>query len=138
MNQNKKSAIRMYAWQIGLIVLVAGVLGLLKSWQVAYSLLLGGICCAVPGWYFAYSVFKYSGAQAAKKIARSFYLGEMVKMFLTFFLFAAVFIFVPVSALALFSGFLLAQCFYWLAPWWMVPQGTKVKNTNDEYTRNSE
>lgn len=74
---------------------------------MAYSALFGGLIAVVPNAYFARHAFKYSGAQAARQVANSFYRGEAGKFLLTVVLFAAVFSTVkPLNVVALFAAYL--------------------------------
>jgi len=83
----------------------------------ALSALLGGFIAWLPNMYFALRAFRYRGARAAHKIVRSFYAGAFGKMILTMALFAIVFIKIkPLSALALFVGFIAVQTINWVVP----------------------
>lgn len=98
------------------IVLLLGVAGLffINKTQ-AYSALFGGLISIVPNMYFARWAFRYSGARAAHKIARSFYRGEAGKFLLTVMLFAGVFVLVtPLGVVALFLAYIVMMVFNWL------------------------
>ena len=101
-----------------LAMLVVGVIGFLVAGKVVgLSALLGGFIAWLPNMYFAMRAFRYRGARAAQKIVRSFYAGAFGKMILTMALFAIVFIKVkPLSALALFVGFIVVQTINWIVP----------------------
>lgn len=99
-------------------MLVVGLAGLLIGGMITgYSALLGGFIAWLPNMYFALRAFRYRGARAAQKIARSFYAGAFGKMMLTMAMFAIVFIKVkPLGALALFIGFAIVQTMNWIVP----------------------
>lgn len=99
-------------------MLIVGLAGwLIGGMLTGYSAALGGLIAWVPNMYFALRAFRYRGARAAQKIARSFYAGAFGKMILTMAMFAIVFIQVkPLSALALFVGFAIVQTMNWFVP----------------------
>jgi len=101
-----------------LAMLGAGAVGVLVVGMVTgWSALLGGFIAWMPNLYFALRAFRYRGARAAQQIVRSFYAGAFGKMILTMGLFAIVFIKVkPLSALALFTGFIAVQTISWIVP----------------------
>ena len=57
----------------------------------ATSAFLGGLACAIPNAYLVWKAFRYRGASAAQKIARSFYQGEAGKFALTVLAFVLIF-----------------------------------------------
>lgn len=107
---------RFLAIQLAVISTIALVLWWMTDGRHAYSALLGGLICIIPGYVFALNVFKYSGAQALKKIVQRLYWGEGLKLIMTFLLFALVFIFIPIEALPFFITFIAIQLSYWFAP----------------------
>lgn len=101
-----------------LAVVVTPLLFILSSGVAAYSALAGALIYFVPNLYFVYRAFKFSGARSAKKILRSFYAGESVKLLLSAAFFAMTFALVkPLDVLALFTGFIAVQASSWLTPW---------------------
>jgi ATP synthase protein I len=112
-------------WQF-MAALGAGALALLVGPVAAWSALLGGLICWLPNCYFAFRAFRHKGARAAKKIVRSFYVGEAGKMAITVLLFAVVFTNVrPLHALALFAGYLAVQTLNWFVPLWVSHSETR-------------
>ncbi|MGI9277083.1 MAG: F0F1 ATP synthase subunit I [Endozoicomonas sp.] len=85
--------------------------------DVALSALLGGLACSVPNAYLLWKAFHYSGARAARQIAKSFYQGEAGKFVLTATAFVLIFTLVkPIEPLALFGAFVLVQVVHWFTP----------------------
>lgn len=83
----------------------------------ATSAFLGGLACAIPNAYLVWKAFRYRGANAAQKIARSFYQGEAGKFALTMLAFVLIFTLVkPVEPLSLFGAFVLVQAVNWFTP----------------------
>lgn len=73
---------------------------------VASSLVYGGAIAVIPQAYFATRLFRQRGAQAATRIARAGYAGEVGKFFLSAAGFAAVFAGVrPIEGWAVFVGY---------------------------------
>ncbi len=74
---------------------------------VAVSVLSGGLIAVLPQAYFAALAFRWRGAQSARAIARSSYMGETGKYLLSVAGFAVVFAAVrPINGLAVFAGYL--------------------------------
>ena len=101
-----------------LVVVLIPALFLIKDVLAAKSALIGTLVCFVPNLYFVYRAFKYSGARSAKKILRSFYAGESMKLLLTAVFFGLTFAWIkPIDVLAVFAGFIAVQATSWLTPW---------------------
>jgi len=80
----------------------------LRGEILAYSVLYGGLVAIVPQAYFAALAFRWRGARSATAIARSSYVGEVGKFFLSVAGFAVVFAAVrPIDGLAVFAGYLV-------------------------------
>jgi len=116
----KRGVANFYIAQL-LIIVIAGVLAFfLGDLNALISAILGGLVCFMPGLLFAILFFRYKGAQQSSKIMSSFYLGEVIKLFLTGVLFVVVFINYKVNPSAFFITFIAVQMLYWLAPWLIV------------------
>lgn len=90
--------------------------------KISYSLLIGGVICILPNCFFILLLFRYQGAQQARLVLRSFYVGEMIKLLLTVSLLCLVSFTLPVIAPMLLLGYLVAQQMIWL--------GQRYFNTN--------
>ena len=99
------------------LTIIAIFLAITLNVKVAQSWLMGGMIYIIPQTLFAAVVFRYQGAQKAKKIAKSFYLGEAIKIIATMVLFGSVFVWFNVVPSALFLGFILSQGVMWFFPW---------------------
>ncbi|MEZ5583835.1 MAG: ATP synthase subunit I [Candidatus Competibacteraceae bacterium] len=73
----------------------------------------GGISVIVTV-YFAIQVFSNGGNYAAARIAKRFYLGEVVKILLTALLFGMTIVWLDVAFLPLFSTYAATLLAYWL------------------------
>ncbi len=115
---NKPPVAKVFAIELGVLVLVAALLGWQKP-QLALSFFLGGVIQCIPNWYFARQVFRFSGAAAARNVTQAFYRGELGKFVLTGAGFALVFGSVDnLNPPALFAGFgLMIVIHIILAPW---------------------
>lgn len=88
-----------------LIVWLVAIAGLtLRGETAVYSGILGGMLALVPSLLFARYAFRYMGASQAADVAKSFYLGEGIKLVVTILGFALVFKYFPrVDVAALFG-----------------------------------
>jgi len=87
----------------------------------AYSVLSGGMVAIVPQAYFAALAFRWRGARSAGAIARSSYVGEIGKFFLSVAGFAAVFAALrPIDGLAVFAGYLAMLATQIIGSWWLL------------------
>ena len=104
------------AFAMQLIVLLLIFFGfVVVDLTLAYSILLGGLICLAPNIYFTRWAFRYSGAQAASEVARSFYRGEAGKFVLTVCLFAGVFIAIkPLVIEAFFLMYIFMMVLNWM------------------------
>ncbi|QDQ39954.1 F0F1 ATP synthase subunit I [Legionella geestiana] len=107
---------RLLAAQLGVTVLLTFHALCISGLDAAASAFLGGAVCVAGSVVFARALFRHSGARAARKIVRGFYLGEACKLVLTMALFAVVFASVNVQALLFFVSYIVVQMVLWLAP----------------------
>ena len=101
--------------QLLVTLLVAIVSFAFNSLQAAYSALVGGGISIVATLYFASKVFAVRIGAPAAKIARAFYVGEVVKMLLTVVLLSIALLWFDVSPLPLLLAYMAALMAYWLA-----------------------
>lgn len=83
--------------------------------RAAYSALIGGGVSTLVTLYFASQVFSVRVGSPAAKIARAFYLGEVVKLLLTVVLLSIALLWLDVSPLPLLLAYMAALMAYWLA-----------------------
>jgi ATP synthase protein I len=114
--QGWQSASRLLKVELFISLLLSSILGLVYGLKAFGSGLLGGAVCLLPNTYFAYRLFEHHGAKAAKKIVKSFYQGEALKIMLTFGLFAGVWRYVEVAPLPFLLVFIASQMVFWAAP----------------------
>ncbi len=96
--------------QLGLSAVLAAALWGADGIVSAYSALLGGLAAVIPNAFLALRLLAPRRDSGAGALMRAAYLGELGKLALTVALFAAVFTLVrPLSAGALFAGFVIAQ-----------------------------
>ena len=96
--------------QIGVgVVLAAAVWGLYGP-VAGYSALLGSLTCVIPNGFLALRLVAPRRDPGARALIRAAYIGELGKLGLTVVMFSLVFVLVrPLSAAALFAGFIAAQ-----------------------------
>ncbi|WP_028389387.1 ATP synthase subunit I [Legionella fairfieldensis] len=107
---------RLLLIQLMISVLISLVLLLVFGKKEAISALLGGMVVIVPSFFFARKLFHYQGARSARKIVRSFYLGEAQKFFLSIILFTLIFIKLKIAPFAFFFTYITVLMSHWLAP----------------------
>ena len=102
--------LRVLAGQIGIGVVLAAVLWSLYGSVAGYSALLGALTCVIPNAFLALRLAVPRRDPGARSLVRAAYLGELGKLALTVLMFSIVFVLVrPLSAAALFAGFVAAQ-----------------------------
>jgi ATP synthase protein I len=97
-----------------LIILLVSLGFAVGGWQKAFSSALGGLAAFIPNLYFALRVSGSTG-QEPRKILRSFYTGESVKLFLTAALFLLIFQIPSLEILPLLAGYVTALSVFWFA-----------------------
>jgi len=117
---NRRGIMRLWLVQLGITVFLAALCAIMFNMNAASSALLGGLVCIIPNAYFASKLFKHQGARAAKQIVSSFYKGEALKIFISIFLFTAVFVLCRITPLAFFGSYILILMTHWFAPWIIV------------------
>lgn len=96
--------------QIGLSLILALVAWGWSGGIAAASIVMGGLVAVIPNAFLAARVLKPRADTSAAAMMRAAWLGEIGKLFLTALLFWAIFALVrPISALAVFGGFIAAQ-----------------------------
>jgi ATP synthase protein I len=118
---------RWFLIQIVAIILATVAFLILKGPLFAKAVFLGGLLCIFPQWLFACLWFFYYKASAAPKIVKMFYIGEVVKLLLTGILFVMTLKYLAVNPLGCFSGFIIAQIAFWVAPLFSTKKTTAQK-----------
>lgn len=103
------------AIQLLLTLLIAVASFVLGSFKSAYSALVGGGISTLVTFYYARKVFSVRVGAPAAKIARAFYVGEIVKLLLTVVLLSVALLWLDVSPLPLLLAYIAALMAYWLA-----------------------
>ncbi len=112
----RTTVLRWFLVQMIVVVLVAVIFLLFKGMAFATAVLLGGVISVLPHAIFARWWFAYFTAKAGNRMIAKFYVGEVVKLFLTVILFILVFTFMSVNILACLLGYIIAQVAFWLGP----------------------
>jgi len=97
-----------------LIIMAVSLGFVVGGWQKVFSSALGGLAAFLPNLYFALRVAG-SAEQDARKILRSFYMGESVKLLLTVALFILIFQIPNIEILPLMAGYITALSVFWFA-----------------------
>ena len=101
-----------------LMIPVSAISGwLLKDTTAALSAASGALVCWLASSFFAWQSFRTAGARASKQVLLNMYQGMMGKFAIMIVGFILILSYVkPLSAVALFCGFVLVQSMSWFAP----------------------
>ena len=110
----KTQAFYLMFWQLLVIAGLAVILFLIQGMQGAFSALLGGLAYWLPTALFAWRIFAHASARMAQKFVMAFIAGEMVKLFLSAFLFLLMAKYLPVNVLSMLIGFIGAIIAFWI------------------------
>ena len=125
-----KALVLLQACMIPVSALIAWVL---KDSTAAMSAALGALVCWLASCYFTWQSFRTAGARATKQVLLNMYRGLLGKFAIMVVGFILILINVkPLSAVALFCGFMLVQSMSWVAPFW----ATRLKKTSINTTKN--
>ena len=109
--------------QAGMIPVSALIAWVLKDSTAAMSAALGVLVCWLASCYFSWQSFRAAGARASRDVLSNMYRGLMGKFSIVVVGFILILINVkPLSAVALFCGFMLVQAMSWIAPFWVSRQ----------------
>ncbi len=114
--KGQKSGLKLVAFQLLLVLIVALVSSVFFSGKAGYSALAGGITFLLPNFIFVFMTFAHAGARQTKLVLRGFYAGEAIKLTLTVVLLV---IFLKSETLllsAFYTSFALLVASQWLAP----------------------
>lgn len=103
------------AIQLLLTLLIAVASFAFGNFKTAYSAVIGGGISVLVTLYFASKVFSVRIGSPAAKIARAFYVGEVVKLLLTIVLLGGALLYFDVAPLPLLLAYMAALMAYWLA-----------------------
>ena len=112
-----KALVFLQACMIPVAALLAWVI---KDTTAALSAALGALVCWLAHCYFAWQSFRTAGARASKQVMLNMYRGMLGKFAIVIVGFILILSNVkPLSAVALFCGFILVQAMSWVAPFWV-------------------
>ena len=103
-----KALVLLQALMIPVSALIAWII---KDTTAALSAALGALVCWLACSYFSWQSFRAAGARASKQVLMNMYQGMMGKFAIMIVGFILILSNVkPLSAVALFCGFILVQC----------------------------
>jgi len=106
--------------QACMIPVAALLAWLIQDTTAASSAALGALVCWLAQSYFAWQSFRTAGARATKQVMLNMYRGMLGKFAIVIVGFILILSSVkPLSAVALFGGFILVQAMSWVAPFWV-------------------
>jgi ATP synthase protein I len=98
---------RLIMIQLSVVIFMAVGMSLAVSASWGISALIGGGIYVIANAVFAGCAFMFSGARAAKKVAVSFYAGEVLKILITVVLFSVAYVYMEVELVPLKLTYLL-------------------------------
>ncbi|WP_038175783.1 MULTISPECIES: F0F1 ATP synthase subunit I [Vibrio] len=104
----RELAKRLLMIQLGAVTLLAAGMAVAVNAEWGLSALIGGGIFVIANAVFALCAFMFSGARAAKRVAASFYTGEVLKILITVALFTVVYMYMQVELVPLKLTYLLA------------------------------
>ncbi|MGZ5050523.1 MAG: ATP synthase subunit I [Methylobacter sp.] len=115
MPDTKRSTVnKIISSQILVIMIMTAGFSLSGEKSQALSAVLGGAAAFIPNLYFALRIYRSAG-QDARKIVRSFYIGESGKLLLTAALFFMIFQIPNIQILPLLSVYVAVLSVFWFA-----------------------
>lgn len=119
----RKQANKLIFLQISIVVVLAILWWGFKDIKYSYSALLGGMACIFPSWYFIHKFFK-NRQRSPQTILKDFYVGEMLKLFLSVVLLVLIVKYIPVHLLAVITGYIAACLAVWGMPFLLIKQNS--------------
>ena len=116
----RATRLTVYQWLIAqacVIVVVSLLSFLFQGLSSILATLLGGLICFVPQALLVRWLFAYYRVSKSRQIVKKFFIGEMLKLFITGLLFLLALIKWPAQAPELLLGFISAQIAFWFAPY---------------------
>ena len=122
---------RVLMWQFVVgVILAAGFWGIFGG-VTGYSAMLGSLICVIPNAFLALRLMVPRRDPGAAALIRAAWIGEIGKLALTVLFFTLVFTLVrPLSAAALFAGFIASQLVAFSGFLMRGEQEQKTSNTN--------
>lgn len=122
---------RVLMWQAVVGVVLAAVLWGVFGSVTGYSTLLGSLVCVIPNAFLALRLIAPRRDPGAQALIRAAWIGEIGKLALTVLFFTLVFTLVrPLSAAALFAGFIVTQLVAFSGLLMRSGTDTETSNTN--------
>lgn len=105
-------------WQLAGVIALALLALIIVGKTSAFSVLAGGMAYGLANLIFVWRVFRFAGAQQMNQFVVAFFLGEMLKLFLSAILFLVIVKYLPVSLLSVLVGFAGAIISFWIVCMW--------------------
>ena len=114
---DRRLAITLVCLQAAMIPVAALLAWSIGDATAALSAALGALVCCLAQAYFAWQSFRTAGARATRQVMLNMYRGMLGKFAIVIVGFILILSNVkPLSAVALFGGFILVQAMSWVAP----------------------
>lgn len=114
-------------WQSACVLILAIIALIIRGKIDGLSVLLGGLAYCLPNLIFVWRVFRYAGAHQMVAFLAAFFIGEMLKLILSGFLFLLIVKYLPHSLLSVLIGYIGAIVSFWIVCMWHVASQAKAK-----------
>ncbi len=126
----QQQAFQLVYWQLAGVFVLALAAWPISGMTSSLSIMAGGLAYCLPNLFFVWRVFRYAGAHQMNQFMAAFFIGEMIKLFLSGFLFLLVVKYLPVSLLSVLVGFAGAIVFFWIVSLWRFAKPDTRRNSN--------
>ncbi|WP_242698842.1 ATP synthase subunit I [Alteromonas sp. 5E99-2] len=109
----KKIAKKGFVFQLVCSALLVAIATLFCTINIGLAVGYGAVISLLPNAVFSLFAFRYSGAQQAQAVARSFNQGSKIKLAITISLFVVAFAGLNLSPAPVFIGFIATTFVYW-------------------------
>lgn len=113
----RRQTYRILILQLTAISLLTVIIVFFKGLQAGYSAFLGGLAYIIPSIFLIKKTFPAkTNYRPPSKILTDFYMGELIKLTLSFILLLLLFKFIPVKIVPLIGGYILTCLALLLTP----------------------
>jgi ATP synthase protein I len=113
-NKVQREAYLLVGYQLLAVSLLAIGSAILFGKKLGLGFFLGGMAYGLPTLLFVFIVFRFTGARQMNFFVLAFFLGEMMKLFISGILFLVIVKYLAFSLLSLLVGFAAAIVSFWV------------------------
>jgi ATP synthase protein I len=118
----QNEAYRIVLYQLAGVVVLALIMTIIGGMNVGYAAFAGGMAYGLPNLFFVWAVFRFVRVDQMTQFVFAFFVGEMLKLLASAFLFILIVKNLPVSLLSTLAGFIGAIIAFWIVCMWHFSQ----------------